>query len=184
MSTVLECVIIDRYAAVFGQATRSPWSVIKTNVMQLTRYTDYSLRVLIYLSLNKDKIVTIDEINDFYQISRNHLMKVVHDLSLKGFINTTRGKNGGMELARAPEQISIGEVVRRMEPHLDLVECQSEDAGYCRVTPVCTLKSVLDDALELFLSHLDEYTLADATTSNASMQLLGKLNVRLPRPRR
>ena len=89
-----------------------------------------------------------------------------------------------MQLARDPEQISIGEVVRRMEPHLDLVECQSEDTGYCRVTPVCALKSVLDDALELFLSHLDEYTLADATTSNASMQLLGKLNVRLPRPRR
>lgn len=149
--------------------------------MQLTRYTDYSLRVLIYLSLHKDKIVTIDEINDFYQISRNHLMKVVHDLSIKGFINTTRGKHGGMKLAHDPEQISIGDVVRRMEPHFNIVECQTDDNGPCRVAPICSLKSVLDDALEQFLSHLDKYTLADATLPNASMDSLNKLSVQLPR---
>jgi Rrf2 family nitric oxide-sensitive transcriptional repressor len=149
--------------------------------MQLTRYTDYSLRVLIYLSLHKDKNVTIDEINDFYHISRNHLMKVVHNLSVKGFIITTRGKHGGMRLARDPDQINIGDVVRRMEPHFNIVECQTDDNELCRVAPICTLKSVLDDALEQFLSHLDQHTLADATMANASIDSLNKLAVRLQR---
>lgn len=146
--------------------------------MQLTRYTDYSLRVLIYLSLHQDKTVTIDEINEYYQISRNHLMKVVHDLSLKGFINTSRGKHGGMRLAREPDQIVIGDVVRQMEPHFNIVECFSEDHGPCRVVPVCSLKAVLDDALEQFLVHLDGFTLADATFPNTNLNVIAKLSKR------
>lgn len=131
--------------------------------MQLTRYTDYSLRVLIYLSLHQDKTVTIDEIRDFYEISRNHLMKVVNDLSGKGFIDTTRGKHGGMRLAKSPEQISIGDVIRQMETSFKLVDCLTDEQILCRVASICSLKSVLDGALENFLAHLDQYTLAQAT---------------------
>ena len=134
--------------------------------MQLTRYTDYSLRVLIYLNLHQDKTVTIDEIRDFYDISRNHLMKVVHDLSVKGFIDTTRGKHGGMRLARPAELISIGAVVRQMETSLKLVDCRTDETRFCRVVSICSLKSVLDDALQLFLTHLDQYTLAQATSGD------------------
>ena len=148
--------------------------------MQLTRYTDYSLRVLIYLSLHQDKLVTIEEITEYYHISRNHLMKVVHDLSLKGFIETTRGKHGGMKLASAPDQILIGDVVRRMEPSLNIVECVTVDNEVCRVAPICSLKSVLDQALENFLSHLDQYTLADATISHDSMKSLDQILVKPP----
>ena len=134
------------------------------SIMQLTRYTDYSLRVLIYLNLHDGKTVTIDEIRDFYDISRNHLMKVVHDLSLKGFIETIRGKHGGMKLAKPADQISVGDVVRQMESSFKLVECRTDNQLECRVASICSLKSVLDEALDNFLAHLDRYTLEQATT--------------------
>lgn len=148
--------------------------------MQLTRYTDYSLRVLIYLSLHQDKLVTIEEITDYYNISRNHLMKVVHDLSLKGFIETIRGKNGGMRLATSPEKIHIGDVVRRMEPSFNIVECVTDENEVCRVAPICSLKSVLDEALAKFLNHLDQYTLADAVLADTSMWSLKEILVKPP----
>lgn len=130
--------------------------------MQLTMHTDYALRVLVYLTQKGDELATISEIADFYQISRNHLVKVVHHLASKGFIQTTRGKHGGMRLARAPELISVGEVVRRMEPNFDIVECFSGSTPPCTVTPVCALKEVLYRATNEFLGLLDRYTLADA----------------------
>ena len=151
--------------------------------MQLTRYTDYALRVLIYLSLHREKLVTIDEVKDFYDISRNHLMKVVHDLSVKGFIETTRGKNGGMKLAHTPDQIAIGEVVRQMEPNFKIVECQTDDNKICRVSTICSLKSVLDDALDNFLTHLDQFTLADATLPDTNIDSLEKILVSPPKSR-
>lgn len=145
--------------------------------MQLTVHTDYALRVLIYLSLRPDQIVTIDEITEFYEISRNHLVKVVHNLSGKGFITTTRGKHGGMQLSRHPADISIGEVVRKMEANFDMVECFSADSKKCRVLPVCNLKSVLQQASENFLSFLDQYSLADAVQSNNNLnKLLNRLS--------
>jgi len=129
-----------------------------------------------YLSLQPEKIVTIDEITDFYEISRNHLVKVVHNLSSKGFINTTRGKHGGMQLSRPPAEISIGEVVRKMEANFDIVECFSADRKKCHVLPVCNLKSVLQQASENFLSFLDQYSLADAVQSNNNLaRLVSKL---------
>jgi len=130
--------------------------------MQLTLHTDYSLRVLIYLTQTRDSLATISEIANFYNISRNHLVKVVHHLSNEGFIQTTRGKNGGMKLARSPELISIGEVVRRMEPNFDIVECFNVENPACVVTSVCTLKSALHQASTEFLAVLDRITLADA----------------------
>lgn len=130
--------------------------------MQLTLHTDYALRVLIYLTQSRDDLATISEIADFYQISRNHLVKIVHHLSSAGFIQTTRGKNGGMKLSRSPELISIGDVVRRMEPNFDIVECFNADNPACAVSSVCALKSALYQAGNEFLAVLDRFTLADA----------------------
>ena len=134
--------------------------------MQLTLHTDYALRVLVYLAQKPDRLATISEIAEFYQISRNHLVKVVHHLANENFIHTTRGKHGGMRLARAPELISIGDVVRHMEPNFDIVECFSASNQPCVVSPVCALKEVLYRAGNEFLALLDSYTLADAITQN------------------
>ena len=134
--------------------------------MQLTLHTDYALRVLIYLAQNNNELATITEITNFYKISRNHLVKVVHHLSKEKFIHTTRGKHGGMRLARRPELISIGAVVRRMEPNFDFVECFDTRNSPCTVTPVCALKEVLYQAGNEFLGVLDKYTVADAIQQN------------------
>lgn len=131
--------------------------------MQLTLHTDYALRVLIFLTQKREgNLATITEIADFYQISRNHLVKVVHHLAGEGFIKTTRGKNGGMKLAREPKLIAIGDVVRRMEPNFDIVECFDTSNPSCVVSPACALKSALYQAGNEFLGVLDRFTLADA----------------------
>lgn len=130
--------------------------------MQLTLHTDYALRVLIFLTQKREDLATISEIADFYQISRNHLVKVVHHLAGAGFIQTTRGKHGGMKLAREPELIAIGDVVRRMEPNFDIVECFNATNPSCVVSPACALKSALYQAGNEFLGVLDRFTLADA----------------------
>lgn len=138
--------------------------------MQLTLHTDYALRVLVYLAQKKDELATISEIADFYQISRNHLVKVVHHLAQENFIHTVRGKNGGMRLARAAELISIGQVVRRMEPNFDIVECFNNSNQPCTVSPICTLKEVLHRAGNEFLGLLDQYTVADAVVQNQNTE--------------
>jgi len=130
--------------------------------MRLTQYTDYSLRVLIYLAYRRDQIVTITELADFYSISRNHLVKVVHNLGIQGYILTTRGKHGGLRLARPANEIGIGEVVRKMEPDFELLECFNELTDQCVITKSCSLKSVLINARDEFLATLDQYTVADA----------------------
>jgi len=129
--------------------------------MQLTRYTDYSLRVLIYLAVHQKELATIEEIANAYGISRAHLMKIVHQLGLAGYLETVRGRGGGLRLARAPEKICIGEVVRHTEESMALVECFDARTSHCRIEPVCELRTVLKDALEAFLRTLDGYTLAD-----------------------
>lgn len=136
--------------------------------MRLTLYTDYSLRVLLYLAYHSDKTVTISELADFYRISRNHLVKVVHELGLSGYILTTRGKRGGIRLARAPDQIVVGEVIRQTEPDFDLLECLNPEADQCVITHTCRLKSVLFTARGNFLGELDKYTLADLTGQSAN----------------
>ncbi|MDX8398909.1 MAG: Rrf2 family transcriptional regulator [Gallionellaceae bacterium] len=130
--------------------------------MRLTLYTDYSLRVLLYLAFKKDRMVTITELADFYKVSRNHLVKVVHNLGIQGYILTTRGKNGGLKLAKSAEEIVIGDVVRKMEPDFELLECFNEATDECVITNVCALKSVLFTARDNFLNHLYQYTIADA----------------------
>jgi Rrf2 family nitric oxide-sensitive transcriptional repressor len=129
--------------------------------MQLTRYSDYSLRVLMYLAVRPEYLATIEEIAGAYGISRAHLMKVVHQLGRAGFVDTVRGRGGGIQLARAPEQISIGGVVRRTEDKLAIVECFEPSTSQCRIESACGLRGVLEEALDAFLGTLDRYTLAD-----------------------
>lgn len=136
--------------------------------MRLTLYTDYSLRVLLYLAGNTDRLVTISELADFYNISRNHLVKVVHELGLSGFIFTTRGKHGGIRLARPADEIHIGEVVRKTEPDLNLLECFDPTIDTCRITSSCKLKGVLFDARRSFMDVLDQQTLADLSRPASS----------------
>jgi Rrf2 family nitric oxide-sensitive transcriptional repressor len=137
--------------------------------MQLTMYTDYSLRVLVYLAQTHGESATITQITDFYRISRNHLVKVVHNLGAEGLIITTRGKHGGMKLAREPEAITIGEVVRRTEPNFNLVECFDPLKNVCVISKACTLKSMLYQANKAFLDVLDAYTLADVTAGKVAL---------------
>ena len=129
--------------------------------MQLTRFTDYSLRVLIYLGLHQAQLSTIGEIAKNYGVSENHLMKVVHTLAGHGYIETVRGKGGGMRLSRDPAMINIGDVVRDTEENLDIVECFNPANQACPLLPACALKSVLSEARKSFLATLDRYTLAD-----------------------
>lgn len=128
--------------------------------MRLTRYTDYCLRVLMYLGVKGDELATIKEIAERYDISKNHLMKVAYELNRLGYIETVRGKNGGMHLRLAPEQINLGQLVRDTESDLALVECFAT-GGHCSITPSCVLKQVLNEALEAFFTVLSQYTLSD-----------------------
>ena len=131
-------------------------------IMKLTLYTDYSLRVLLYLAHKEGQAATITELADFYKVSRNHLVKVVHELGKSGYILTSRGKHGGIKLARSPAEIKIGEVVRQTEPDLDLLECFNPAIDQCVISKTCNLKSILFEARANFIGVLDKYTLADA----------------------
>jgi len=126
--------------------------------MQLTHFTDYSWRVLIFLGAHTERLCTISEIAEAYAISDNHLMKVVNRLSTCGYIETVRGKGGGMRLARAPKLINVGDVVRDMEERFDIVECFNEERQDCLLLPACILKSVLNEARRNFLATLDRHT--------------------------
>ncbi len=129
--------------------------------MQLTYYTDYSLRVLMYLAVQRERMVNISEIAERYGISRNHLVKVVHNLARGGFIKSYRGKGGGVKLARDPEQINIGEVVRYTEGPPKPVECFDAKRNRCVIANVCGLADVIAEACDNFFATLDRYTLAD-----------------------
>jgi Rrf2 family nitric oxide-sensitive transcriptional repressor len=136
--------------------------------MKLTRFTDYSLRVLIYLGLRDNGRVTIKEISDAYNISRNHLMKVVSLLTRMGYVDARRGPGGGIALARSANDIVIADVVRDMEDDLNLVECFCEE-GQCIIKPVCELKAALSEALTAYLQTLERYTLADLLRPKAKL---------------
>jgi Rrf2 family nitric oxide-sensitive transcriptional repressor len=124
--------------------------------MKLTRYTDYALRVLLYLGARPERLCSISEMSRSYGISQNHLMKVVHDLGKAGFVASARGRLGGIRLARPPQEIVIGSVVRHTEDGFDLVDC-----GSCIIAPACGLTGVLREALGAFMAVLDSHTLAD-----------------------
>ncbi|WP_018913128.1 Rrf2 family transcriptional regulator [Thiomonas sp. FB-6] len=136
--------------------------------MRLTMRTDYALRVLIYLSLERcgQGSGTIDEIADAYRISRSHLKKVVNELAHHGVLETARGRAGGVRLTRDPASISIGEIVRMVEKDFAVVECHDAAAEPdCAIAQVCNLKRVLRRAVDAFMFELDKATLADAVAA-------------------
>jgi Rrf2 family nitric oxide-sensitive transcriptional repressor len=141
--------------------------------MRLTVYSDYALRLMMYLALNGDKLSTIAEIADAYDISKAHLMKITHELGVKGFIATVRGRQGGMRLARDASEIRVGDIVRASEPDFAIVPCMEEGATrVCAIQPACVLKRALAAAAGAFLGVLDGYTLADLTRPTMPLRTL------------
>ncbi|MFI3158592.1 MAG: Rrf2 family transcriptional regulator [Methylococcaceae bacterium] len=150
--------------------------------MQVTSYTDYALRVLLYLAMSPNQQANITEIADFFNISRNHLVKVVHQLGSKGFVKTTRGKGGGLSLQQPPEMIRIGAVVRSMEKHFNWVECFDPAQQRCRLLPGCGLKYLLARAGNAYLQVLDAATLADVLLDTALVELSQNEPLATPAP--
>lgn len=140
--------------------------------MKLTTFSDYTLRVLMYLALNRDRLATIPEIAAAYDISENHLMKVVHQLARSGVIESVRGKGGGIRLAHEPEAIRLGQIVRASEGSAPIVECLSGDAATCCIAPACRLTAVLVRAFDALYAALDEYTLADLVQAPRGLKAL------------
>jgi len=128
--------------------------------MQLTVHTDYALRVLLYLAHFPERRVGTEEISTAYGISKNHLVRVVQTLADSGFVRVTVGRSGGVELAREPKEIGLGDIVRATEASFRLVECHDVVNNTCPIVPVCRLKAILDAALAAFLAELDKQSLA------------------------
>jgi len=129
--------------------------------MQLTQFSDYSLRLALYLAAHPHQLVTLQEVSEAYGISQHHLVKVTGRLIEHGVVASVRGRNGGLRLNRAPEAINIGELVRMTEPHFNLVECFDADTNTCPIDKACGLKAVLRQAQDAFLRELDRHTLAE-----------------------
>ena len=140
--------------------------------VRLTVYTDFSLRVLIFLALKGEGLATIADIAKAYGISKNHLMKVAHQLGLAGYVATVRGKGGGLRLARKPEKIVLGDVVRSTEPDMALVPCFEPAGAACKIYCSCVLREALAEARDAFLATLDRYTLADLARHRAPLRKL------------
>ena len=138
--------------------------------MRLTTFSDYTLRVLIYLALDRPKLATIPVIAAAYGISENHLMKVVFQLARAGVVESIRGKGGGIRLALPPEEIRLGRIVRASEGEAPIVECLGGDPGTCRIHPTCPLKCILVRAFDALYDTLDEYTLADLVANQRGLK--------------
>ncbi|HVX76119.1 MAG TPA: Rrf2 family transcriptional regulator [Bradyrhizobium sp.] len=143
--------------------------------MRLTVHTDYALRMLMYLALKEDRLSTIAEIADSYGISRNHLMKVAHELGMAGYVETVRGRGGGLRLAKPVKSIGLGELVRSTEPDMAIVSCFEPLNASCTIRPGCILKRALKKAADAFIEVLDGYTLDDLIQPRA--KLAGLLDI-------
>ena len=132
--------------------------------MRFTRYTDYAMRVLLYLGARPETLCSVPEIAKAYGVSQNHLMKVVHDLGKAGYVSSVRGRFGGIRLARPPEEINVGAIVRHTEEGFNLVDC-----GSCVIAPACGFTGALREAMAAFMAVLDRYTLADLITKKADL---------------
>jgi Rrf2 family nitric oxide-sensitive transcriptional repressor len=139
--------------------------------MQLTIFTDYGLRSLMYLVAHPDRSCSIREIAEHYGISRNHLAKVVHRLAQLGYIESSKGKGGGIKMAQPADALKLGDLVRALEPNMDILECFNKDTNTCRIATTCQLKHYLFDAKQTFLASLNQHTLAD-TIRNKSLFLV------------
>lgn len=148
--------------------------------MHLTRFTDYSLRVLMYLAESTHDRTTIAEIATRFSISRNHLMKVVQELSRLGYVTAIRGKHGGLSLKRKPDTIRLGMLVRDTEHSLSLTECVGDNATTCYIATVCRFRQIADEALNAFLDVLDHYTLQDLLIPDCRAQLQKLRLIELP----
>lgn len=146
--------------------------------MNLTVQSDYAFRTLMYLAVQEPKISTIQEISEHYGISRGHLMVLVHRLGGLGFLENTRGRGGGIRLARPSSEIRLDEIVRATEPGFELVECYRGDSNQCLITKPCRLRGILDEAMEAWLGVLNKYSLADLVVRNTALVHL----LRDPRP--
>jgi Rrf2 family nitric oxide-sensitive transcriptional repressor len=144
--------------------------------MQLTIFTDYVLRTVLYLGCHGGRVVPVSEISDAHRISREHVSKAAKWLTQRGYVKASRGQAGGLQLAVPLADIRLGELVRKSEPHLDLLECFDAEANACRLSPACRLKGALEEAKRAFLAVLDGYSMADLA-SNAP-ELLVLLRVR------
>ena len=152
--------------------------------MQLTQFSDYALRILLYLGTHPpqpgERLPALADIGRAYKISYNHLSKVAQQLAALGFIDAIRGRTGGVRLARPPEEINLGAVVRATESHWNLVECFDRTTNTCPIAPVCGLTRVLVEARDEFLHVLDRYTLADVLSSKQELLRLWRINQARP----
>jgi Rrf2 family nitric oxide-sensitive transcriptional repressor len=146
--------------------------------MQLTRFTDYALRVLLFTARRSGYVCTMGEIATYYQISREHLRKVVHKMAKLGYLNSTRGRGGGLRLGRDPARIRIGDVVLAFENDLNIIDCQALN---CRLQPGCSLKTALDSAGRAFIAALNEVTLADLLKDRSMQQQFKNIEIKVGR---
>jgi Rrf2 family nitric oxide-sensitive transcriptional repressor len=144
--------------------------------MELSRFSDYSLRVLIYAAARDGEKVTLSELAQAYRISHHHLVKIVHFLGRLGFLHNRRGRSGGILLGRKAVDIRVGDVIRKTETHFNLVECFNAASDTCRISPTCRLKGVFQEATQAFLDVLDHYTVEDLVESRSSILRLLSLN--------
>ncbi|MCW8400014.1 Rrf2 family transcriptional regulator [Legionella sp. PATHC038] len=145
--------------------------------MQLTQFTDYSLRALIYIAV-KQNTCTIHDIACVYDISRNHLLKIIHNLSKLGIIKTIRGKNGGLMMAKNPAEINLKALILQLEPHFDLVPCFNKDKANCCIAPQCKLRKLLLDAQNAFFTVLEQFSLEDIIQNKVELYPLLKITKR------
>jgi Rrf2 family nitric oxide-sensitive transcriptional repressor len=143
--------------------------------MRLTQFSDYALRALLYLGSNSDRLVSVGEVARAYRISYHHLVKVAGMLVDLGLVEAVRGRGGGLRLARSPEEINVGWVVRHTEADFHLVECFDAERDTCPITPACALKNVLREARDAFLATLDRYTLAEMLANREQREQLVQL---------
>lgn len=133
--------------------------------MQLTNFTDYGLRTLMYVAARSENTVSVKEIAEHYGISRNHLVKIVHRLAQLGYIKTAKGKGGGIKIANNMEKLRLGDLIKELEPNMTIVECFDPENNTCRITDACQLKHYLFEATQNFISTMNKYTLADTITN-------------------
>lgn len=141
----------------------------KRQTMQLTQFTDYALRTLIYIAISDGKTCTITEIAESYKISKNHLMKVVHKLSQLDILKTLRGKGGGLLLNVSPAQLNLKDLIEKLEPNFFIVECFDSANGKCVIKPVCQLKKVLYEAHNSFMHTLAKYSIQDVIENKSDL---------------
>lgn len=144
--------------------------------MELSRFSDYALRVLMYAAARENEKITLSELTQAYRISHHHLVKIVHYLGKLGYLKNTRGRSGGIRLGLAPAEIRVGDVIRKTETHMNLTECFDGASNMCKLSPSCRLKGVFFEAREAFLDVLDRYTVEDLVQSRGPLLRLLTLN--------